>query len=470
MHLTMVHMIFIILTTALVLGIGIYAGTRVKSAADFSTGGGKAGTSLVAGTVMGTFVGGSCTVGTTQLAFQVGASAWWFTLGGGIGCLLLGILLARPLRESGKETIPQFLVTTYGPKSGLITTVFSAIGIFLSIVAQILAAIALLSSMFQLSPILGALVAIILVICYVFFGGLTGAGMTGIAKLILLYSSLVVIGVLAFIKVGGIAGLIQGLPAFPYLSLFGRGYSIDFAAGFSLIVGVLSTQTYIQAMFAGKDAATARRGALISAIFIPPTGVAGILVGMYMKINFPKMNSAEALPSFVINYLPPSLGGIVLGTLLVAVIGTGAGLTLGISTMLTKDVYKKFISPQASEQKLMYISKGLIVVVAALSLLFVTGNMKSMILQWSFLSMGLRGATICLPLLGAIFFPTLVSPKAGLIALVVGPVADLVWKLGVPKGMDPLYAGLLASFGCLIIGSMIFPASKTPLVNKDVMM
>lgn len=468
MHLTMTHMIFIVLTTALVLGVGVYAGTRVKSAADFSTGGGKAGTSLVAGTIMGTLVGGNATIGTAELAFNFGASAWWFTLGAGIGCLILGLFLARPLHKSGKETIPQFLVTTYGSKSGPITTVFSSVGIFMNIVAQVLAAIALLSSMFQLNPVLGAIVAIILIICYVFFGGLMGAGMTGIAKLILLYGSLIVVGVLAYVKAGGINGLTHGLPAFPYFNLFGRGFSIDFAAGFSLIVGVISTQTYFQAMCAGKDVATAKRGAFVSAILIPPTGIAGILVGMYMKMNFPKMKAAEALPTFVMNYLPPWLAGIVLGTLLVTVVATGAGLTLGISTMLTKDLYKKLISPQASDQKLMYVSKGLIVVVAALSLLFVTGNLKSMILQWAFLSMGLRGATICFPLLGAIFFPKFVSPKAGLLALVLGPAADLVWKLGVPKGMDPLYAGLIVSFVCLIIGSIIFPVSKTPPVNKEV--
>ncbi len=463
MHLTLVHLIFIILTLVLVLGIGVFAGSRVKSAADFSTGGGKAGVTLVAGTIMGTIVGGSATVGTAQLAFQVGASAWWFTLGAGIGCLILGLFLAKPLRESGKETVPQFLVMTYGPQAGPITTVFSSIGIFFAIVAQILSAVALFSSMFPLSPIWGALVAVILVICYVFFGGLTGAGMTGIAKLILLYSSLIVIGILAYIKVGGVTGLTNGLPAFPYFSLFGRGYSTDLAAGFSLIVGVISTQTYIQAMFAGKDAATSRRGALVSAILIPPTGLACLLVGMYMKINFPDINAAEALPIFVMNCLPPWFGGIVLGTLLVTVIGTGAGLTLGISTMLTMDVYKKFISPQARAQKLMYVSKVFIVLVAGLSLLFVSSNMKSLILLWSILSLGLRGAAVCFPLLGAIFFPERVSPRGGLIALVAGPMAILVWKLAVPDGIDPLYPGLVTSFLCLVLGSIIFPAPKTRL-------
>lgn len=461
MQLTVVHVFFVILTTALVLGVGIYAGTRVKSAADFATGSGKTGAPLIAGAIIGTFVGGSSTVGTAQLAFQYGAAAWWFTLGGGIGCLILGLFLARPFRESGKETIPQFIVKTYGPKSGPITTVFSSIGIFLSIVAQILAAVALLSTMFQLSSFWGALAAVLLVICYVFFGGLKGAGMTGIAKLILIYFSLTVIGFLAYTKVGGFTTLRQTLPAYPYFSLFGRGFVVDFAAGLSLVVGVISTQTYFQAMIAAKDTATARRGALVSAALIPPTGAAGILVGLYMKINFPQMNSAEVLPVFVLNYLPPWLGGIVLGTLLITVIGTGAGLTLGISTMLTKDIYQKYISPQANEVKLLHISKILIVLVAASTLLFVTGNLKTLILQWSFLSMGLRGATLCIPLLAAIFWPNFINAKAGLLALVAGPAADIIWKLVFPEGIDPLYIGLLVSFVCLAAGSAIINMRKT---------
>jgi solute:Na+ symporter, SSS family len=463
--LTTAHLVSIVLTLAVVSAFGVYAGKQVKSASDFSVGGRKAGSSLVAGTIMGTLVGGASTVGTAELAFKFGMSAWWFTLGAGIACLLLGVFLARPLRESGLETVPQFLVTTYGPKAGPVASVFSSIGIFLNIIGQILAAIALLSSMFQIGPIPGAMISIVLVIFYVLFGGVMGTGIVGIVKFVLLYASLIVSGVLAYSKVGGVAGLTGSLPSFPWFSLFGRGFSIDFAAGFSLIVGVLSTQTYLQAMFSGKDVKASRRGALISAILIPPSGFAGILVGMYMKLNFPKTAAAEALPTFVIKFLPPWIGGVVLATLLVAVIGTAAGLSLGISTMLTKDIYKKFVNPDSNDTRVLLVSRVLLVVVLGLTLLFVTGNLKSMILQWSFLSMGLRGATICLPLLGAIFFKNFVTPKGGLIALTVGPVADLVWKLAYPKGIDPLYVGLLASLVCLIIGSLVFPVPKSQKIS-----
>jgi len=177
---------------------------------------------------------------------------------------------------------------------------------------------------------------------------------------------------------------------------------------------------------------------------------------MYMKLNYPDMPASEALPVFVINYLPPWLGGIVLAVLLVAVVGTAAGLTLGISTMFTRDIYQKYINTRADDRQMLMTSRIVLVTVVGLTILFVTGNLKSMILQWSFLSMGLRGACIFLPLLGAIFFKKFVSPVGGVLALAVGPLADLFWKLAVPEGIDPLYAGLLASFIVLLICSILF--------------
>jgi len=454
--LTYSHIISIVLTLTFVSLVGVYAGRRVASAADFTVGGRKAGAILIIGTITGTLVGGASTVGTAELAFKYGLSAWWFTLGAGAGCFLLALLLARPLRESALETVPQFLAKSYGPAAGPIASIFSSTGIFLNIIAQILAAIALIAPIFQLSSFNAALIAIVLVICYVYFGGVISTGIVGIVKLAILYSSLIVIGVLAYLKAGGAAGLAGSFPPYPWFSLLGRGFSTDIAAGFSLIVGVMSTQTYLQAMFSGKDVRISRFGALCSGMLVLPSGLAGILAGMYMKLNYPDMPASEALPVFVINYLPPWLGGIVLAVLLVAVVGTAAGLTLGISTMFTRDIYQKYINTRADDRQMLMTSRIVLVTVVGLTILFVTGNLKSMILQWSFLSMGLRGACIFLPLLGAIFFKKFVSPVGGVLALAVGPLADLFWKLAVPEGIDPLYAGLLASFIVLLICSILF--------------
>lgn len=462
MHsLTSTHLISIICTLALVSLIGIYAGRRVKSTADFMVSGRKAGMILIIGTITGTLVGGASTVGTAELAYLYGLSAWWFTIGAGAGCFLLALLLAGPLRESALETVPQFLVQSYGPAAGPIASIFSSAGIFLNIIAQILAAMALIIAVFNFSSFNAALIAIVLVICYVYFGGVISTGIVGVVKLVILYCSLIVMGVLAYTQAGGIAGFTRTFSFFPWLSLFGRGVATDLAAGFSLIVGIMSTQTYLQAMFSGRDVQTAKFGALISGILVLPSGLAGTVIGMYMKLNYPDISAAEALPVFAIKLLPAWFGGIVLAILLVAVVGTAAGLTLGISTMFTKDIYQRYINTQADDRRTLIVSRVILILVVGLTILFVTGNMQSMILQWSFLSMGLRGASIFLPLLGAIFLKKIVSPVGGVLALAAGPVADLVWKLVVPDGIDPLYVGMLTSFVFLLVGSLVFPSVKS---------
>ena len=89
MHLGPLHVVGMLATIGLIVGIGVYSGRKVASAADFSSGGGKAGAWIVCGAIMGTLVSGQATIGTAQLAFSFGMSAWWFTLGSGIGCLIL---------------------------------------------------------------------------------------------------------------------------------------------------------------------------------------------------------------------------------------------------------------------------------------------------------------------------------------------------------------------------------------------
>ena len=104
MHLGPLHVVGMLATIGLIVGIGVYSGRKVASAADFSSGGGKAGAWIVCGAIMGTLVSGQATIGTAQLAFSFGMSAWWFTLGSGIGCLILAIGYAAPFRRSGCTT------------------------------------------------------------------------------------------------------------------------------------------------------------------------------------------------------------------------------------------------------------------------------------------------------------------------------------------------------------------------------
>lgn len=458
--LSTIHLISLVGALGAVTLLGIYSRRRVKSAADFIIGGRRIGPVLVAGTITGTLVGGASTIGTAQLAFYYGFSAWWFTLGGGLGCLVLGLFLARPLRASGAATGPGFLARAYGPRAGLLATIFSSVGIFLNIVGQILSAVALLSSMLPLSPQAAAFVAVLVMILYVIFGGVWSTGLVGLLKISLLYLAMAAAGGLAYHLAGGWRGYRAAFDPYPWFSLVGRGVGPDLAAGFSLVVGVVSTQTYLQAIFAGRDARASRQGALISALIIPPIGLAGIAVGLYMQATAPDINAREALPLFVIEQLPAWFAGIVLATLFVSTIGTGAGLGLGISAMFTEDIYKKLLRPAASDQQLLWVSRAAILAVMLLGLAFVAGNLDSLILEWSFLSMGLRGATICLPLLGAVFLGRHLSRRAGVLAVGLAPFSAIVWAIFGSPAVDPLYVGLSVSLLVLAVGATFFNLSN----------
>ncbi len=172
----------IILVFLLMSAVSLLSSRRVSNASDFDSASGKASSPVVAGAIIGTLVGGSSTVGTAQLAYHYVLSAWWFTLGGGIACLILG---------------------------------------------------------------------------------------------------------------------------------------------------VLCTQSYAQAVFAGKTDQEARKGALISDCLIPPIGIGGILVGLYMRSYAPQLQSAKlAFSQFIMEHLSPLLAGVVMATLLIIIVGTGAGLSL----------------------------------------------------------------------------------------------------------------------------------------------
>ncbi|SMB97527.1 solute:Na+ symporter, SSS family [Thermanaeromonas toyohensis ToBE] len=453
--LTAKHVVAAVLTLIGVALVGKYAGRHIRGSADFLVGGHKANALIVAGTIVGTLVGGASTIGTAQMAYLYGFAAWWFTLGAGIGCLFLALFFVKPLYQGQKDTVPEILMAEFGPVSGTVSTIFVSLGIFLNIVAQVLSAIALLTTMFKISPLPAAFLSLLLMAFYVAFGGIWGTGLVGIVKLFLIYIAMLSAGLMAWMWGGGWAGYQASFPAYPYFSFFGRGFWQDFASGFSLIIGVLSTQTYIQAVVAGKSLNHARLGAILSAMLIPPIGLAGIFVGLYMRIHFPAIDSAAAFPLFILTHINPWLGGVILATLLIAVVGTGAGLTLGISTILVKDIYKLYLDKKASDVTLLKACRFMILVILALTLLFITGNIKSLVLKWSFMSMGLRGVTVFLPLCVALFAKGKVDRKAAVISMVLAPLSMLAGKFFLRVDLDPLFLGVLVSFLIISCGYVI---------------
>lgn len=431
----------------------VVAARRSRSYSDFSLGGRSLSSPMVAGVIVGTVYGGSATVGTAQLAFRYGLSAWWFTLGSGVALLVLALFFAAPVRRQGITTVPQFIEEVYGRRAAIWASVFTCVGMFLNVLSQVIAAGAILSSSFGLGTLASSMITAVCIVTYVAVSGVWGASLVGIAKTILVVGCMTVVGVLAWSLGATPWNLMKELPHYPYFSLFGRGLWVDLAAAFSMVVGINSSQTYIQAMCSARDVRTARAGALIAGAVATLAGIPPVVVGMLMRLKFPSMPSQDALPRFVLQYMPPWLAGLTLATVFISTLGTAAGLSLGIGTILSSDLYRKLLRPSASEEQLLVVSRAGIVATAALAAAVIIRGADSTILKWGFLSLGLRGATAFFPLAFAVFARDRLNPKAGALAVTIAPVASILWGVLNPGGLDPLYIGLITSGTIMLVGS-----------------
>ena len=489
---SIVHLIGVLLTLALLLAVSWWSGRTVKDAKSFTTGGNN-GSWMVCGALLGTLAGGQSTIGTAQLAFCYGVSAWWFTIGAGLGSLVLGLFYAGPLRRSGCSTLLEVVSREYGHKAETVGSILFLVGIFISIMSQVMSSSAMIGSLFGMSTVWASVIGAVLIMLMVLYGGIRSAGMGGIVKLILLYLCSIVAGVVVWHIAGGLSGLREGVDAIyqsptlagangltdiesihhRYGSPFARGVFKDLGGCLSLILGVVCTQSYAQCIWSAASTPKARRGALLCAVFMPIIGAACTLVGIYMRGHYVTAdefaalqdagealpaglgiieNSAQAFPAFILRHLPAWLGGLMLGTMLINILGCGSGLSLGAATILVRDVYGNFkhrlgmtSSPlsQLAQTRLSIV--GILAAAVVATLLF----HSSFINDLGFLSLGLRAVAILFPLCFALWCPGRFKTGSVLLSMPVGVIVMLLANFTSMPG-DAVYYGLTASLIILL--------------------
>lgn len=484
---SIIHIIGVLATVALLLVVSWWSGRKVKDANSFITGG-TSGSWMVCGALLGTLAGGQSTIGTAQLAFSYGMSAWWFTIGAGIGAALLGLAYAGPLRHSGSTTLLEIVGREYGRKAETVGSVLFLVGIFISIMSQVLSSSALIGRFFHISTVWASVCGAVLIMMLVMFGGIRSAGAGGIVKLILLYVSSVAAGIVVWHIAGGYAGLRHGITAIyqspslidfnglgsaetlhhRYGSMVARGAMKDLGGCLSLVLGVVSTQTYAQCIWSGHSTRCARNGALLCAFFIVIIGAACTMVGIYMRGHYVTAdewavmqqageqlpagigiieNSAQAFPAFILDHLPDWVGGIMLGTLLINILGCGSGLALGAATILVRDVYSNIpqrLKPVKSTPSPLFSTRLSIVGLLLLAVWCTTVFHGSFINDLGFLSLGLRAVAILFPLSFALWLPGRFGRAAVLRSMPAGVATMLTAKLCQFPG-DAVYYGLIVS-------------------------
>jgi Na+/proline symporter len=405
MHLTGLDIFVIVAFFALNLGIGIYYASRTKDVGDFFVSGGKApwwltGTSMVATTfAVDTPLAVTGFVAANGIA---GNWLWWNMAASG---LLTVFFFAALWRRSGVLTDVEFIELRYGGKPATwlrgVRAVYQGVLVNTIIMGWVnLAMVKVLSLTLHVPTTLALYVCLVLTALYVTIGGLWSVLVTDMLQFIVKMSMAIVLAIAAVVAVGGITVLKAKLDVLDVAHHASGGGSLlsFFPTGdaswmpittFLVFIGVAwwassypgaepGGGSYIaQRIFASKD----EKNAVMATLFFNVAHYAlrpwpWILVALCALVLYPhgvvgqdgKVDPELGYVQTLVDYLPPSLRGLMLAGFAAAYMSTiGTQLNLGAS-YLTNDLYRRFIRTDASEKHYVAISRvmtGVCLILAA---------------------------------------------------------------------------------------------------------
>lgn len=455
-----IQVIIILLYIALTVIIGVWSMKKTKGSDSFHGAGLGVLACVAAGT--GEWLGGTSTIGVAQYGYSSGLSGSWYTIANGLGIMFLALFFARRYRSMNQITVPGLIETFIGGKAPRV--VASIILTFVMIVvgaSQIIAAGSLGVSVLGIPFTVSCVVLGIAFIVYTLAGGMRAVASTNVMHLIAMYGGVIIALFLLRSDLGGsFEPLYTGLPAFPYWSWFGIGVPKVTSWIIASILGACTAQAGIQPLLAAKDIPTARTSAIVTACIVAPFGIFTCLLGMAAKIKYPAISAKLAMPTMLMN-MEPIAGGIVLASILAAVLSTISPIILAAGTMITKDIYQRVLKPDATDQQVFTVSRILTAIAGVLTIIIaMLPNIK--ILDMVYFAYTLRGSIFVI-ILFAMFWKS-TSRKGCVWAMIATAIVGFGWvlynaKFGtfpIHKEFNETYASLIVATICTPLLSMVF--------------
>ncbi len=386
-------------------------------------------TPLIAVTITGLAIGGASTIGVAEQAFNVGLAAGWYNVAWGVGAIVMGVVAASKYRRLNISTVPELFEKFYDTK-GRIICVISQIIILLAITSlQYIAGGAILASIlpdiFTLKT--GMIMSAIVFVGITFVGGMWSAGLSNILNVTLIYIGIIIAAIATISSQGGLGNITLNLPKeTPYLHpINGLGLAVILGWMAVMVTQTLSLQATVQIACGAKDENHARKGFIYGGLLMLPIGFLAALLGIAAKSAYPDINATMALPKIIMS-LNPLVAGITLSALWAADVSTACNLLLGVSTLFSQDIYKRFINPNADDKKLIMINKLTVVILGAITFILaltIVGILKTLLI---FLSLT---TAFTVTFLFTVFAPGLCRKGSAFYTTLAGAIVLVLWQL-----------------------------------------
>lgn len=458
----MVQLIIIILYFALTVTIGVLSMRKSKTSDSFH--GAEMAVFAIVCASAGEWLGGTATTGCSEYGFNYGLSGAWYTIGNGIGVMFLALCFSKIYRSLKTVTVPGIIEHYFGGRARKVSSILLIIVMEAVGLAQMIAAGKLGQSLLGFDFTWTCIVFAVIFIIYTLCGGMNAVASTNKMHLFVMYGGAIVAIFVALGKVEGWSGFLRGIDEvealdtsknyFNMFSIGGAKVSSWIIAG---LLGACTAQAGVQPVLAAKDIPTAKKACIITAFVAAPFGFFTCLLGMIAKVmshNGTLLDTAGevvtdgklALPTLMMN-LNPIIGGLILASILAAILSTVSPIILASGTMFTKDLYQKK-HPEADDKKVLLVSRvstaiaGIICAVGAIALVN-----ASAVLDIVYSAYSLRGALFIVVMLGMLWMKKkqVVSETGAIISMILTFASAIIWvAIKLISGKYPLSIGNFA--------------------------
>jgi SSS family transporter len=462
--------VFVVLYLLGTLGLGVWAGTRIKNTADFAIAGRSLPLVMVVTTTFATWFGAETVMGIPARFVQGGLNAIVEDpFGAGTCLILVGLFFASRLYKMNLLTIGDF----YRHRFGKGIEVFCSVAIILSYLGWVAAQITALGLVFSvltngaMSETAGMIVGTLAVLIYVVIGGFLAVAWTDFIQMIVLVVGLSVIAVFSADLAGGadkVMALVQSKDLFKFMPAPGfKDVAFFIAAGVTMMLGSIPQQDVYQRVMSAKDANTARNGAVIGGAsyilfaFVPMFVVASAVVVMGdQAMTIAKEDYQRLLPTYVLTKMPLVMQILFFGALLSAIKSTSSATLLAPSTSFVENILKN-LRPHMSDRQALLSMRWTIIAFAGLVLAYAIAMKGTSIydLVSSAYQVTLVGAFV--PLVFGLYWHR--ATTQGAIASVTAGIA--VWIAFFPQVsllsefFPGQLAGLIAAVLGMVLGSLL---------------
>lgn len=442
--------------------IGGWATSKTDSAEDFILAGRSLGTVVIAGTLIATWMGsGSITGGGNSVAYQFGLwPAVLLASAGLIGIAILRVLAPR-IRGYNAYTIPEILGEGIGKEARIIGLVVIALA-YVGIVAYQFTGLAfVLNVTTGISVQLGAIIAAVMIIGLAASGGLLTVAYTDAISAFLMLGGLLLALPFVFSTAGGWGTITAQVPP-GYLEPFGTLTFLQFLGYWApVFLLILADQNMYQRIVAGESDEGTDRGMIGWFAGVTVAGTIIPLIAFVAVTIFPDIQPGMATIAMT-TVVPTWLGGVLLAAATGFVITTGNSYLLSASTNISHDLYHGYINPDASDQRVFWLTRLVVVVLGILA--FVLGRYFPTILSLQILAYTAYGATITTALFAVFLMRDRVTKIGGVTGMLLGFVVTVAWTtvLSQPYGVNAVLVSTPISAAAIITVSILTDSSRPP--------